>query len=345
MAGATLYIDGLNTDLRTEGAALILRREGKRVSSVPLSMVDRLVVPGNATFDARTVRKLAERGIALLFTSPRSGLAKARLTGPGHSDAGIRLAQYRAACDGQFTRRWAAALVRAKLQAQARTLERWASDRPAAGRPVKVAQGTISPAIERLRVAGSAGDLSLDTIRGIEGGAAAVYFKAMQQMFAPSLEFTARRRRPPPDPINAALSLAYTLAFNSVANQAWVRGLDPCIGFLHEPDWKRESLAADLVEPVRPLIDAWVVGAFAQRKIRKEHFSTKDGSCLLGKAGREHFYREYEGVRAVSGRMTERLCTLLIRQLRVGDAKDPATLLAGYDDGVISGSSREEAVS
>jgi CRISPR-associated protein Cas1 len=68
------------------------------------------------------------------------------------------------------------------------------------------------------------------------------------------------------------------------------------IGFFHELDFGRESLACDLIEPWRPRIDAWVWEQFRTRAIREDHFAREADACLLGKTGRQHFYGAYEGL-------------------------------------------------
>jgi len=95
--------------------------------------------------------------------------------------------------------------------------------------------------------------------------------------------------------VNAVLSLAYTLVHSDALAQAHAAGLDPYLGFLHEPEYGRPSLAADLMEPLRPRVDAWVWEQFRQRNLRPERFTRRDDQgCHLDKEGRAHFYPAYE---------------------------------------------------
>jgi CRISPR-associated protein Cas1 len=70
--------------------------------------------------------------------------------------------------------------------------------------------------------------------------------------------------------------------------------LDPFVGFLHELDFGRESLACDLVEPQRTGVDRLVLNMFRERQLTPDHFSMVQQACMLGKAGRERFYRVWE---------------------------------------------------
>jgi CRISPR-associated protein Cas1 len=158
--------------------------------------------------------------------------------------------------------------------------------------------------------------IDLDGVRGHEGAAARLYWSALTGAFAPSLEFTGRNRRPPRDPVNAALSLAYTIATFEAGAQAQRRGLDPMIGFLHAPSFGRESLACDLIEPLRPRIDGWVEGLFRERRMRREHFSSDpDGARVMGKAGRQAFYEGLAAVLPIWGRWLRRSAGLLSKSL------------------------------
>jgi CRISPR-associated protein Cas1 len=75
-------------------------------------------------------------------------------------------------------------------------------------------------------------------------------------------------------------------------------GLDPFIGFYHALDFGRESLACDLVEPLRVEVDRHALMLFRAEKLRPEDFSTTASGCLLGKAGRARFYGEWEPLAA-----------------------------------------------
>jgi len=99
-------------------------------------------------------------------------------------------------------------------------------------------------------------NLGLDTLRGIDGAAAVAYFQAFTRLFPASLDFTGRNRRPPRDPVNAVLSFGYTLLHFDAVRACQAAGLNPIIGYYHELDIGRESLASDLIEPLRPRVDA-----------------------------------------------------------------------------------------
>jgi CRISPR-associated protein Cas1 len=93
-------------------------------------------------------------------------------------------------------------------------------------------------------------------------------------------------------------------------------GLDPMVGFYHQPVRGRESLACDLIEPLRPRADASVWKLFRRRELRLEHFTIDKGACLLGKAGRERFHAAWEAYASLPRRWLRRQCALLVAALR-----------------------------
>lgn len=94
--------------------------------------------------------------------------------------------------------------------------------------------------------------------------------------------------------INELINIFKNFIREEQVSASFSAGLDPYIGFYHALDFGRESLACDLIEPLRPLIDNWCLGLFRQNILREESFSTTQEGCFLGKAGRVQFYKSYE---------------------------------------------------
>lgn len=202
-----------------------------------------------------------------------------------------------------------------KLRGQAAVLSAASVLRPELSYELNIARRTLVDTASRLRQE-SAPDLP--ALRGIEGAAAAAFFEAYRLLFAPALHFQGRNRRPPRDPVNAALSLAYTLEYAEGVRAAAAAGLDGFIGFYHDLRHGRQSLACDLCEWERGSVESWVWRLFRERVLRVEHFHAHAGSCLLGKAGRREFYLAIEPLLEETGRRQSRRCLALARALRPG---------------------------
>ena len=286
----TLYIDRPGYELRWREGALQLRRDGELERSVPAALLQRVVLRADTLLSSATLAALADADIGLLAFGGRGGQRVAQLMGKPGADARLRLAQCDLALQEGASAAIAARLVRAKLLGQARLLRRALAQRPDLRKPLLDGLETLGLTLAQLRGA-AASALPIGSLRGLEGAGAAAYFRAYQQLFAPALGFVGRRRRPPPDPVNAALSLGYTLLHAQAAQVLWSQGLDPALGFLHAPAYSRASLACDLMEPWRVQVDQLVWDAFRERTLRPEHFGRDGaGACLMGKQARAALY-------------------------------------------------------
>lgn len=290
----TLFIDRRGIAIEHDSGALIFREQasaggcGARLATVPLAPLSRILLRGNAQLSASVLAALGERGIGLIVLSARLGtpclfLARA------HNDARLRVAQTEHSLRSSFCLDWARTLVAGKIAAQQRWLDTLASERPAQRYPLTHASGQLAEQHARAARADC-----LASLRGLEGTAAASYFAALRTVVPASLGFHERNRRPPRDPFNALLSLTYTLAHAEAVLALHSAGLDPAVGYYHQLSHARESLACDIVEPVRPLADALCLQLVATQTLTAEHFSTSASGCLLGKAGRTRYYGAYE---------------------------------------------------
>ena len=293
---ALLLLDRAQLEIRTEGEALALFEAGQRRGTVPIKLIDRCVIHGAQTrLDSGVLAKLAEAGCTTVLMSPRQTRRIAIVLGPYHNDAAVRLAQAQCVLDDAWCRQWAHAMVLAKLTRQHKALQSLLLLRPDARKALSDATALIATGISSLHGLASQATLpDLASLRGREGAAARGYFAGLAAVMPPALGFAGRNRRPPRDAVNVCLSLAYTLLHAQAVQACSTAGLDPLLGFYHRPAIGRESLASDLIEPLRPAVDLWVWEQLRSRQLRPEHFSLDKGACLLGKAGRQHFYSSWQ---------------------------------------------------
>jgi CRISP-associated protein Cas1 len=317
---ATVYIDRKGIDLDHEAGAIVLRLDGARAGTVPLGPIDRLVVRGARTIAVPLMAELWRRGIALVILGGRKGEVQSLVQGPAHADAAIRLKQYALHHRPDDRAERARRLVLAKVTAQRRLLREALAVRPDARKPLLNAIATVEAICARLVATNGTPEASealmLDQLMGLEGAAAAAHFDGLAALFAPALGFSGRNRRPPRDPVNACLSLGYTLLHAEAVRETHIAGLDPMLGFFHQPLAGRESLACDFVEPLRPRLDRFVWQLFQKEILRRAHFTEAAGACLLGKAGRRSFYEGYEAFVPPLRRWLRLACREYVRDLR-----------------------------
>ena len=84
------------------------------------------------------------------------------------------------------------------------------------------------------------------------------------------------------NPANAILNYLYALLESECRLAAAAVGLDPGIGMLHVDAPARDSLACDIMEPIRPHIDAFVLDWITRESLSREwFFEQRDGNCRL----------------------------------------------------------------
>jgi CRISPR-associated protein Cas1 len=281
-----LVIDRRNSSLEIAGNSLIVRIDGVRQSPVPLRLLTHLIIARKTQLSSSVLTILSAQQTVVTILGGRFQDQPAMVLGLNSTQASVRRAQYAAALSPEKCLQICRVLVNAKTRRQLRLLRYVQLARPdkryAISKSIQVQLNSIA-SVRRCT--------SVDSLRGIEGANAAAHFKALTQAFPPSLGFTGRHRRPPPDPVNALLSLSYTILYHSAATSAHKAGLDPLCGFLHEPLHGRHSLASDLTELLRANAEQFVWNILRDGAIGNQHFVQREGSCLLGKTGRSLYYQ------------------------------------------------------
>jgi CRISPR-associated endonuclease Cas1 len=322
--GRLRVAEGIGKDRRE---AIIHRATGR---------LRRLVVlghTGTVTLDA--IRWLADVGAGYLQVDA-DGRVLAAFGPQGTDRPGLRRAQARALDTPEgddIVRR----ILAEKVAGQAETLV--AVDHVAPVTDVVVA--SMRAATAALRVA-----VGRDELRLAEAQAAAAYWSAWS-----SVPVTFARRdldRVPPhwrtfgtrsspltgsprlagNPANALLNYLYALLEGEAAIAARIVGLDPGIGLLHSDQLNRDSLAADLMEPVRPLVDRFVLRLLSERHFAATDFhETRQGVCrVTPPLARELVATSGDWSRAV-GRVAEDVARLL--QVASPDSLPAPTPISG----------------
>jgi CRISPR-associated protein Cas1 len=287
----TLYIDRKELHIKLDGQALAFYSNGKREGIVPINPLKRVVMVGNILLETSVLHRLADEGISVLFLSGKRLRFRGMVHGRLHNNGILRVKQYEKSLS-DFTRDISIDIVKRKVAEQKEFLFHVRDRRPDLRFPMTRATGILEKIIETLNTQ----IVEMETLRGLEGGASATYFSAYTKIFPESLSFKKRNRRPPEDPVNAMLSLCYTLLHYEIVREIEVIGLDPTIGFYHQFEYGRESLACDLVELYRTNVDRFVWDLFRERIFTDRDFANEDErpGCYLKKESRKRFYPLYE---------------------------------------------------
>lgn len=286
----TLYIDRRDLHIKLDGNALAFYLKGEREGIVPINPLKRIIVIGNVSIETPVFHRLSDEGVNMVFLSSKRLRFCGMLHGKLHNNGILRVKQYEKLLSG-FGLEIAKDIVRSKISKQREFLEEVKEHRQDLGLKLTATVNTLTEICQNLQK-----QTSIDSLRGLEGGAGASYFSTYVTMFPPSLEFEKRNKRPPEDPVNAMLSLCYTLLHFEMVREIEVIGLDPTIGFYHQFDYGRESLACDLVELYRTDVDRFVYEIFRTRQFTSRDFASDDErpGCYLKKNSRRRFYPLYE---------------------------------------------------
>lgn len=117
------------------------------------------------------------------------------------------------------------------------------------------------------------------SLRGYEGIAGREYFSHWECLLAP-FAWHGRHPRPAPDAVNLLLSFGYSILRGHLASSLASAGLDPRLGFFHEPRGSHSALASDLMEPLRALVDTTVLALIRRKEIKPENFRLKGSACV-----------------------------------------------------------------
>ena len=272
------------------GALLVSTPDGSQ--RIPLEGIDAVIVLGGAQITTQALDACVRHGVRVAALH-MGGAVRFVVGGATGGNVHLRTALFQAATNEDRSLELSKAIVAAKLQNSRKVVDRWARDETNAAEGERLADrgAQIRERIGRLASADSA-----DHVRGIEGDAARIYFRAVGQTVAASgLEFSARTRRPPRDPVNALLGFCYGLLVSECIGAAESVGLDFQMGFFHRPRAGRPSLALDLAEELRALTDRFVVALVRRRQVAVDSFvHMPGGGVYLSDDGRTRLIKEWE---------------------------------------------------
>lgn len=251
--------------------------------SVPAVSIEAIVCFGKMTVSTPLIGFCAEHGISLVFLTEH-GQFLARVEGPVSGNVLLRKRQYESLHEPAFVTGFVRDLLLAKLRNSKCVLLRAARNMQGEDAPLYRAAERLGEQAQALTRADT-----VDTMRGIEGAAASIYFSCFDQMLGSHFpfRFETRSRRPPRNEVNAVLSFAYTLLCREVRSAMESVGLDPAAGYLHTLRPGRPSFALDLMEELRgPLCDRFVLTLFHRKQLSAAHFEKDEEAVFLNEKGR-----------------------------------------------------------
>lgn len=291
----TLYITNPDYYLSLEGETVTVLSDKKKIGKIPLHNLESIITCGYMGASPALMGKCAQEGISIIFLS-RNGKFLARIVGEQYGNVILRKTQYRVSECEEESLKLAKCFIMSKLYNS-----RWILERAIRDHKLRVDTEALKSASLTLKnsLNSSYECKSMDSLRGIEGEAASIYFEVFNELILQQEEdfsFELRSRRPPLDRVNALLSFAYVLLTSMCTSALESVGLDPYVGFMHTIRPGRKSLALDLVEELRSVFaDRFVITLINKKLILSKHFiEQEDGAVLLNDEGKKIFFKYWQ---------------------------------------------------
>ncbi len=291
--GAVLYLQEPGSHVGKRSEHLVVKKDGHELARVPMHQVRQVCVFGNVQVSTQALQTLLENEVAVAYLTGH-GRFVGLFAPPPAKNVALREAQFRKFADPAECLRLSKAVVRAKLVNQRTLLMRSLRGDGDRGSDEPAARG-LADLLHKLDDAAS-----LDTVLGLEGQGAALYFGEFARFLkaqppGTGFAFHTRNRRPPTDPVNALLSFAYALLCKDCTSAVLAVGFDPYKGFFHVNRHGKPSLALDLMEEFRSVIaDSVVLTLVNNEMLTPADFLTWRGACQLTESGRKTFFQCYE---------------------------------------------------
>jgi CRISPR-associated protein Cas1 len=278
-----IYIQTQNAWVHKDNDNLVMKVDDEIRARIPIHKLQGLVCFGQVSLSPYLMAHCTENGITITYLN-QFGKFLARVEGPVSGNVLLRRTQHLTGHDKAKSVVIACTMLKGKLYNQRAVIRRYLRDYSDEAGNVSVmtelttAEKRLSRCLAQLNEC-----TSIDTLMGREGEAAQVYFGVFQHLIRQrGFQFDARRRRPPTDAVNALLSFCYTLLTHDCRSALETTGLDPSSGFLHQLRSGRPSLALDLAEELRPMIDRFVLSLINKRQLSLNDFETwPNGSVTL----------------------------------------------------------------
>lgn len=131
-------------------------------------------------------------------------------------------------------------------------------------------------------------------LMGIEGNIRQVYYQAFD-IIVKDHAMEGRSKQPPMNELNALISFGNMMCYTLCLDQIYHTQLNPTISFLHEPGYRRYSLALDLAEIFKPiLVDRIIFRVLNKKEIQSKDFDFHVNKVILKESGKKVFIRAFE---------------------------------------------------
>ena len=268
---------------------LIITKVNKEIESIPIELIDGVMIFGNIQVSTQSIHKLLSKGINITYLS-KKGYNFGRLENSNKVNIERQRLQFKKSEDIFYSLEISKKFIEGKIRNQRTVLLR--ANKQLKNKEIKEKIELMKRYIAKIEYVND-----IESLMGMEGFCAKIYFDSLNYILNEEYRFKNRSKRPPRDPFNSIISFGYALLYNEVFNILGSKGLNPYVAFLHKDRNKHAALCSDIMEEFRPiLIDTLSIYLLNNDKIIKEDFifNVKNNSVLLNKDGVSKVVSEFE---------------------------------------------------
>ena len=256
-------------------AKIELKQSTLRVDlqKIPLHLIETIIIIGSHNLDSKLLINLSSQGIIVMLLY--KNFSKSSIIYPIKSkNAELKMQQYKAITNKQTSLNIAKYIVKNKILSHIKQLKKHNIN-------IEYDYSILDKTN------------NLQEILGIEGSFAKKYFEYYFSLLPKNLHSGKRTKQPPKDPVNALLSLYYTMFYNIITIRVIGFGFEPTLGFLHQPFRSHNALSSDIIELIRADINEFVYKLFKNKTVTTQDFTKKNG-VFLKYDSRKKLWKEFQ---------------------------------------------------
>lgn len=290
----TLFVQTQGAWLNKQGENVVMNVDHEVKGRLPIHQLDAIVCFGQVSISPALMAYCTDNAMTITHLN-RYGKFQARIEGAVSGNVLLRREQYRIGDDPKRVQPICHSIILGKVHNQRQVVRRYLRDYKSqldteVVERLESVQIRLEHGLHKILATENLPDLL-----GREGEMASLYFSVFPYFIRNSdFHFAKRTRNPPTDAMNALLSFTYTLMTHECRSALETVGLDPACGVFHQLRAGRPSLALDLVEEFRPIVDRFVLSLVNKKQLSKSDFKTEaSGAVWLKDEARSIFFRAW----------------------------------------------------
>lgn len=279
-----LYVTEPHLFLSLNGEALDIMRNKTPIETIPLRRLSEIIVMEKVAFSTALLRKCTEENIPLTITL---GSGYYITTVKPDSKRYYNISYEHGRKHASLSDTEVLSIAKEFAACKIRNYSSLFRQKYVQGQNVFLKE--LQQTVERIYQAAD-----IHVVRGLEGAIARKVYQHLNTFIDHEAFHIRKRERKNPDHINSLLNFGYYLLYSRINATVRSVGLNPYLGFLHEPEDTYESLVADMQELFRARIDRFLIRLTNLKVITPEDFSQTDHGAYLTHEAIKKFLNQFE---------------------------------------------------